>query len=239
MSRKEIAPPTAVPPQRRDRLGTRRAAVVLAAAPVLVIGLAACSAPSGGGTTGGSSSSSPGSPSSSSSSGSGTRSDCSAATILAALPTGATMEQYDCARAGDTEWAAARVEPGNTVFFLQRKAGAWDAMTGDDVCGTASAGLPEDLLAYCSPTSSSPTPAAHAECSTKAILAALPSGATMERYTCAKVGGTEWAAARVGPGSTVFFLTAKGSTWQAMTADTVCGAATAGLPQSLLAYCTA
>jgi hypothetical protein len=148
------------------------------------------------------------------------------------------MEQFDCASAGDAEWAAARVEPGSTVFFLQHKAGAWNVMTSDDVCGTASAGLPDSLLAYCSPASSSPAPAARAACTTKAILAALPSGATVGRYDCAEVGGTQWAAARVQPGSTVFFLTAKGSTWQAMTADTVCGAATAGLPPSLLDYCT-
>jgi hypothetical protein len=59
------------------------------------------------------------------------------------------MEKYDCATVGDTEWAAAEVDPGNTVFFLQWNGSSWDASTADSVCGTASAGLPSSLLSYC------------------------------------------------------------------------------------------
>ena len=47
--------------------------------------------------------------------------------------------------------AAAEVSPGNTVFFLQWNGSSWNAEDSDSVCGTASAGLPETLLAYCKP----------------------------------------------------------------------------------------
>ena len=59
------------------------------------------------------------------------------------------MLKFDCSDAGGQEWAAATVHPGNTVFFLEWNGKARDAVTSGDVCGTASAGLPSQLLAYC------------------------------------------------------------------------------------------
>jgi ribosomal protein L16/L10AE len=148
------------------------------------------------------------------------------------------MASYDCAQVGDARWAAARVDPGNTVFFLKRNGSSWEAMTADSVCGTASAGFPQTLLSYCAAPSSSPGPSpSPMKCTSNAILAALPGGAAMKKYTCGQVGDSQWAAARVDPGNTVFFLKRNGSTWQAMTADSICGTASAALPQTLLAYC--
>ena len=69
---------------------------------------------------------------------------------MAALPGGSRMKRFDCAEVGDTDWAAARVAPGPTVFFLQWDGKAWQAEDSDSVCGTASAGLPSKLLDYCS-----------------------------------------------------------------------------------------
>jgi hypothetical protein len=77
------------------------------------------------------------------------KADCSPDAILQALPASATMIKFDCATAGNTDWAAAQVNPGTTVFFLQWNGTAWDAEDSDSVCGTASAGLPQKLLAYC------------------------------------------------------------------------------------------
>lgn len=74
-------------------------------------------------------------------------------------------------------------------------------------------------------------------CSEEAILNALPESSEMVSYTCADVAGTEWAAAKVNPGPTVFFLQANGNTWDVSTSDEVCGTASAGLPPSLLDYC--
>jgi len=122
------------------------AAMTFVAVPVLTLGLAACSA---------SSSSSPGSAagaggtSSSPSNSPTVPTPCTSDAILAALPGGATMQRYTCAQVGDIHWAAARVDPGNTVFFLKSNGHTWQAMTADSVCGTASAGLPQTLLAYC------------------------------------------------------------------------------------------
>ena len=66
------------------------------------------------------------------------------------------MVRFDCETVAGTQWAAAEVEPGPTVFFLQEQNGKWDVSTSDEICGTASAGLPPKLLAYCD----SPSPSA-------------------------------------------------------------------------------
>ena len=176
-----------------------------------------------------------------------TKADCSSEAILSALPSGATMEKFDCAKVGDTEWAAAQVNPGDTVFFLQWSGKAWNAEDSDSVCGTASAGLPEKLLSYCQPATSSsapptpppatPTTPVTQACTADAILAALPGGATMEKFDCADVSGQLWAAARVDPGDTAFFLQWNGTAWDAEDSGSVCGTASAGLPQKLLDYC--
>ena len=96
-----------------------------------------------------------------SSKGSKPKADCSSQAILSALPGGATMQEFTCAKVGDTEWAAARVSPGDTVFFLQWNGTKWNAEDSQSICGTASAGLPQSLLSYCkaAPSSSPTTPA--------------------------------------------------------------------------------
>ena len=163
---------------------------------------------------------------------------CTSEAILAALPAGATMEKFTCADVSGKLWAAARVSPGDTVFFLQWNGTKWNAQDSHSICGTASAGLPQSLLSYCKAApSSSPTTPATAACTSEAILAALPAGATMQEFTCADVSGKLWAAARVSPGDTVFFLQWNGTKWNAEDSDSICGTASAGLPQSLLSYC--
>jgi hypothetical protein len=171
--------------------------------------------------------------------GSKTKADCSSRAILSALPGGATMQEFTCAKVGDTEWAAARVSPGDTVFFLRWHDSKWNAEDSQSICGTASAGLPQSLLSYCTAGPSSSTSPATEACTSEAILAALPAGATMQKFTCADVGGKLWAAARVSPGDTAFFLRWNGTEWKAEDSQSICGTASAGLPQSLLSYCKA
>ena len=67
-------------------------------------------------------------------------------------------------------------------------------------CGSSSSNSSDTPSS--SPTTSSQASNTKAECSSQAILSALPGGATMQEFTCAKVGDTEWAAARVSPGDT-------------------------------------
>ena len=180
-----------------------RALLNLAVVPVLglVLAFSAC------GSSSSNSSDTPGSSPTTSSQASRTKAECSSKAILSALPGGATMQEFTCAKVGDTEWAAARVSPGDTVFFLRWNGTKWNAEDSQSICGTASAGLPQSLLSYCKAApSSSPTTPATAACTSEAILAALPASATMEKFTCADVGGKLWAAARVSPGDTVFFL---------------------------------
>ena len=166
------------------------------------------------------------------------KADCSSQAILSALPGGATMQEFSCAKVGDTEWAAARVSPGDTVFFLQWDGTKWKAEDAQSICGTASAGLPKSLLSYCQTApSSSPTRPVTEACTSEAIAAALPGGATVKEFTCANVAGQLWAAARVDPGDTVFFLQWSGTKWNAQDSQSICGTASAGLPESLLSYC--
>ena len=125
------------------RTRSRRVATGLVIVPVLGVALAltACGSPTSPGGT-------PDGPTTSSG-GSGTKPDCSSDAILSALPGGATMQKFDCAKVGDTEWAAALTNPGNTVFFLRWNGNTWEPDDSDSVCGTASAGLPDKLLTYC------------------------------------------------------------------------------------------
>jgi hypothetical protein len=147
------------------------------------------------------------------------------------------MEKFTCADVGGKLWAAARVSPGDTVFFLRWNGTKWNAVDSQSICGTASAGLPQSLLSYCKAGPSSSTSPATAACTSEAILAALPAGATTQEFTCADVGGKLWAAARVSPGDTVFFLQWNGTKWNAQDSQSICGTASAGLPRSLLSYC--
>ena len=127
-----------------------RVLTVSGATAELVLGMAACSSSSS------STEASPAASSAQPATASPTAGDaCTAEAILASVPQGATMVRFDCETVEGTLWAAAEVEPGPTVFFLQEQNGTWDVSTSDEVCGTASAGLPPKLLAYC--TSSSPT----------------------------------------------------------------------------------
>jgi hypothetical protein len=223
-------------PSRRIHSARDRRIVInatLVAVLGLVLALSAC-----GSSPSTSSADTPSSSTTTSSEGSHIKSDCSSQAILSALPGGATMQEFSCAKVGDTEWAAARVSPGDTVFFLQWNGTKWNAVDSQSICGTASAGLPQSLLSYCKAgPSSSPTRPPTEACTSEAILAALPSGATMQKFTCAEVGGKLWAAARVNPGNTVFFLRWNGTKWNAVDAQSICGTASAGLPQSLLSYC--
>lgn len=132
-------------------LAPRRILLAAGAATALTFAMTACS--SGSSSSEGTSSPQP---TSAEPTVSPTTSDlCTDTAILGALPQDASLVRFDCADVGGTEWAAAEVNPGPTVFFLQANNGTWDVSTSDEVCGTASAGLPPKLLDYC--TAASPT----------------------------------------------------------------------------------
>lgn len=88
-----------------------------------------------------------------------------------------------------------------------------------------------------SPTAS-PTSAGGA-CTATALQASLPSGAQLQSFTCANVGGTRWAAGQYmsGPEVANFFAKSEGGSWTSVSSDEICGTASAGLPQKLLDYC--
>lgn len=146
LSRKSLLMVTTTWLSRRPRSArsARTAARTSVAAVCAVLILVGCSSPSGSDTGPTATAAAP----TSAASGSG-EADCSAESIASALPGGSEVVKFDCADVSGTEWAAASVSPGPTVFFLQWSGGAWKAETSDEVCGTASAGLPEVLLSYC------------------------------------------------------------------------------------------
>jgi len=71
------------------------------------------------------------------------------ASLLAALPAGSTMDKFQCAIASPTMWAAARVKPGPTVYFLSITSGAWKVSKTGQVCTTPNKSLPKEILAFC------------------------------------------------------------------------------------------
>jgi len=75
--------------------------------------------------------------------------ECTKVSILAALPAGLTMDKFQCAIASPSMWAAARVKPGPTVFFLQTTSGPWKVSTAKQICGKPPAGLPKEIQAFC------------------------------------------------------------------------------------------
>ena len=76
-----------------------------------------------------------------------------------------------------------------------------------------------------------------ASCSKESIQAALPNGSNVTDFSCADVSGTTWAAAKVSEGNTVFFLKKSGDKWDVSDSGSICGAASAGLPEKILSYC--
>lgn len=76
-------------------------------------------------------------------------------------------------------------------------------------------------------------------CTSAALQASLPSGAKLQSFTCANVGGTRWAAGQymTGPEVANFFAKSEGGSWTSVSADEICGTASAGLPQKILDYC--
>lgn len=77
---------------------------------------------------------------------------CTSANLLRALPSSATMKKFVCATDdGGTKWAAVLLKQGPTLYFekYQPKKDRWTVYLDTDICGTASAGLPPKILAYC------------------------------------------------------------------------------------------
>ena len=213
----------------------RRAGVFAAASAMGILALAGCSSNNNSSPT----ESPTTAATSATSSPTNNAASCTEESILNALPSGSTMVRYHCADVSGTQWAAAEISPGPTVYFLEMTGDQWSVSTSDSICGTASAGLPDALLSFCPGSSPTTSPTSSGvSCTASSILGALPSGATMVRYHCANVAGTQWAAARVNPGPTTYFLKSSGSSWNVITKDQVCGTASSGLPESLLAYCS-
>ncbi len=76
---------------------------------------------------------------------------CTATAIQAALPSGEKVTSFVCADGGDERWAAGddSNKEFDAVFILKAEGGSWTQIDRDEVCGTASAGVPAKILEYC------------------------------------------------------------------------------------------
>ncbi len=79
---------------------------------------------------------------------------CTATALSAALPSGAKLQSFVCTNVAAERWAAGQYMSGPAVenFFAKADGNAWKSVSKDEVCGTASAGLPPKLLDYCGMT---------------------------------------------------------------------------------------
>lgn len=79
---------------------------------------------------------------------------CTAEAVSQVLTGKEALRSYTCADAGDERWAAGKATEGNdpveVSFFAQAEGDQWARVSSNEVCGTASAGLPPSILDYCS-----------------------------------------------------------------------------------------
>lgn len=76
---------------------------------------------------------------------------CTSVALSAVLPSGAQLQSFVCASTGAERWAAGQYTSGPAVenFFAKAEGGSWKAVNSEEICGTASAGLPQKILDYC------------------------------------------------------------------------------------------
>lgn len=76
---------------------------------------------------------------------------CTAQSIQSALPEGASVKAFKCGSTGDGQIAGVSYGPGNNIIFLKTTGigGPWEVVNKNTICGTASAGLPPAVLAFC------------------------------------------------------------------------------------------
>ena len=79
---------------------------------------------------------------------------CTATALSASLPSDAKLQSFVCVNVAAERWAAGQYMSGPSVqnFFAKADGSTWNSVSKDEVCGTASAGLPPKLLDYCGMT---------------------------------------------------------------------------------------
>ncbi len=76
---------------------------------------------------------------------------CTGAALSEVVPSGGQLQSFICANVGAERWAAGQYMSGPSVenFFAKAQNGTWKAINKEEVCGAASAGLPQKILDYC------------------------------------------------------------------------------------------
>lgn len=82
---------------------------------------------------------------------------CTKSSLTSIVPNSATITKFNCGTTGGGQIAAVQYVPtggpsnAKSVVFAKTSGvgGQWDLVNKDQICGTASAGLPPEILAYC------------------------------------------------------------------------------------------
>lgn len=76
---------------------------------------------------------------------------CDKGSLQTVVPQGANINVFKCGSTGDGQIAAVQYGPGVNVVFAKTTGvgGQWQIIDKNEICGTASAGLPASVLAFC------------------------------------------------------------------------------------------
>lgn len=76
---------------------------------------------------------------------------CDESSLSSVVPSGATINTFKCGSTGDGQIAAVEYGPGTNIIFAKATGvgGSWEIINKNEICGTASAGLPASVLAFC------------------------------------------------------------------------------------------
>lgn len=76
---------------------------------------------------------------------------CDKTSLQSVVPNGASINKFNCGKTGGGQIAAVEYSPGTNVIFAKTTGvgGNWEIVNKNTICGTASAGLPAEVLNYC------------------------------------------------------------------------------------------
>ncbi|WP_430868345.1 hypothetical protein [Demequina aurantiaca] len=73
---------------------------------------------------------------------------CAEASLLAMLPAGSSIQEFQCALGSPYQWAAV-VESSTSEVYFMRSNGPWELVETGDACESGEGQAPEELLSMC------------------------------------------------------------------------------------------
>ncbi len=133
----------------QNKSGMKRILATSATAVALTAFVAGCGSNSSSEPSPGATETATNSPTASPSNTQASGAQCNLASVKAVVPSEYKIVKFQCNTYDGTNWAVVTATPGPEVFFLRDQDNKWNALKASEVCGTASAGLPTQILSYC------------------------------------------------------------------------------------------